>query len=86
MFKGVKPRTHLILDIGLFCLLVALALTALLGHTTPAGGGHLGFMLSRIHEIAGIGLCLVVSLHLLMHLPWIQAQLKRLLHAPERAG
>ncbi len=86
MSKGVKPRTHLILDICLFCLLVTLALTALLGHAKPIASGHSGFMLNRIHEVAGIGMCLVVSLHLLMHLPWIQAQFKRLLNSPNRAG
>ena len=41
-------------------------------------------MLSRLHEVAGIGLCLVVSLHLLLHLAWIEAQLKRLLRPADR--
>lgn len=78
MIKGVKPRTHLLIDLCLFALVVTLAITALLSHEM-ANTSHTGWMLSRLHEVAGIGLCLVVSLHLVLHLPWIEAQLKRLL-------
>ena len=72
----VKPQTHLAMDMFLFALPVTLALSALMQHA--ADNGHVRFMFHALHGLAGIALCITVSLHLLMHLPWIQAQLHRL--------
>jgi hypothetical protein len=80
--KGAKPRTHLLLDLVLFALLVTVALTALLQHTVLSRGTHLHFMVHALHEVAGIAMCLVVTLHLLIHLPWIRSQLPRLFQRP----
>jgi hypothetical protein len=78
LIKGVKPRTHLKIDLLLFALLATVAFSALVEHTAAPGETHLRFMFHAIHGVAGVALCLAVSLHLLMHLPWIWSQVTRL--------
>lgn len=75
--KGVKPRTHLMIDLLLFALLVIVVISALMEHTAPQAETHVRFMFHAIHEVAGIAMCLTISLHLLIHLPWIRSQLMR---------
>jgi hypothetical protein len=66
MFKKVvKPRTHLMIDLLLFALLLIVVISALIEQ-------------HDIHEIAGIAMCLAITVHLLAHLPWIRSQLSRL--------
>ncbi len=77
--KGVKPRTHLMIDLLLFALLVMVAFSALLEHTAPQAEAHVRFMFHALHGVAGLAMCLAISLHLLIHLPWIRSQLTRLL-------
>jgi hypothetical protein len=81
VIRGVKPKTHLMIDLVQFFLLIALVLTALMALSTPGGREHIRFMFHAVHAIAGIALCLTVGLHLYLHLPWIAAQLKRLLQS-----
>ena len=76
--KGVKPRTHLMIDLVLFALLVTVALSAWMEHTASGDEAHARFMFHALHGVAGIGMCLAVSLHLLLHLSWIQTQLPSL--------
>jgi flagellar biosynthesis protein FliQ len=76
--EGVKPRTHLKIDILLFALLVTVAFSALMEHTVIQEETHARFMFHAIHGVAGIAMCLTISLHLLIHLPWIRSQLRRL--------
>ena len=78
IIKGVKPRTHLMIDLLLFALLVMVAFSALMEHTAPQAETHVRFMFHAIHGAAGIAMCLTISLHLLIHLPWIRSQLTRL--------
>ena len=76
--RGVKPRTHLMIDLLLFVLLVMVAFSALMEHTVSQDETHVRFMFHAIHGVAGIGMCLTISLHLLIHLPWIRSQLPHL--------
>jgi hypothetical protein len=76
--KGVKPRTHLMIDLLLFALLGMVAFSALMEHTASQDATHVRFMFHAIHGVAGIAMCLTISLHLLIHLPWIRSQLRRL--------
>ena len=78
MIKGIKPRTHLIIDLSLFALLLIVAVSTFLEHTVPRSAIHIRFMLHIIHGVAGIVLCLTVAFHLFLHLPWIESQLRRL--------
>ncbi len=76
--KGVKPRTHLVIDLLLFAFLVTVAISALMKHIVPPHEVHVRFMFHCLHGVAGIALCFTIGLHLLLHLPWIQIQLRRL--------
>jgi len=81
VIKGVKPRTHLLIDLAQFTLLVILAYTALAGELTERRLGiqsHAWWMLHVTHVASGVLLCMTVGLHLYLHLPWIQAQLSRM--------
>ena len=69
---------HLTIDLLLFTLLGIVGVSTLLEHTAPLDRAHLRFMLHAIHGISGIAMGLVVSLHLYFHMPWLQAQLRRL--------
>jgi len=75
--KGVKPRTHLIMDLLLFVLLMLVAFSTLLEHSLPQQAIHTRFMLHVIHGMTGIAMCITVGIHLLIHLPWIRSQLER---------
>lgn len=79
LIKGVKPRTHLLLDSIQLALLIMLAASGFISHRLLEAGTHLHFMFHVLHEVSGISLCITVGLHLFLHLPWIQAQITRLL-------
>jgi hypothetical protein len=81
LIKGVKPRTHLLLDLVQLALLSVLAFSGFVSHNLLRAGTHAHFMFHALHVVSGIGLCLAVGVHLLLHLPWIQAQLSRLLRS-----
>jgi hypothetical protein len=78
IIKGVKPRTHLMIDFLLFALLGVVALSAFMEHAAARNGTHIQFMFHRMHGIAGGAMCLVLGLHLYLHLPWIWSQWTRL--------
>jgi hypothetical protein len=77
MIKGVKPRSHLKLDLFLFVLLLVVGISTLIEHLFLPEGTHLEFMLQRIHGWSGVLMFVTVSLHLLLHIPWIRSQLAR---------
>ncbi len=77
--KGVRPQTQLKLDALLFALLGIVALSALLEHTGTGDSAHIRYMWHMLHGIAGLAMCITLGVHLLVHLPWIQSQLARLL-------
>jgi uncharacterized membrane protein (UPF0182 family) len=81
LIKGVRPRTHLLIDSIQLVLLVTLASSAFITHNVLRAGTHLHFHFHALHELSGIALCVTVGLHLLLHLPWIQAQLTRLVRS-----
>jgi len=76
--KGVKLRTHLMIDLLLFALLGIVVFSALMEHTASQDEAHVRFMFHATHGAAGIAMCLTIVLHLLIHLPWIRNQLPRL--------
>jgi hypothetical protein len=78
MFKAIKPKTHLMIDLCLFTLLLTAAISTLLEHTAPQEAEHLRDMLHHAHGITGIAMLVVIGVHLALHLPWIRAQLGRL--------
>ena len=75
--KGVKPRTHLMIDLLLFALLGIVVFSALMEHTASQDETHTRFMFHALHGAAGSAMCLTIVLHLLTHLPWIRSQLLR---------
>ncbi len=79
MIKGVKPRTHLMIDFLLFALLGMVVFSAIMEHTAARDATHIQFMYHRIHGIAGVAMCLTLGVHLYLHLPWIWSQLTRLI-------
>ena len=86
MSQTHKPRAHLILDIGLFSMLVILLasiiLQLLFAHSRQSNA-H--FMLSVIHGIAGVSMTVLLVIHLIWHTPWITAQFKALQRGGQRA-
>ncbi len=84
--KGLKPQTHLIIDLVQFVLMGWLAFTAVsMVHFELEGRQHEQFRFELSHVITGGCLCLLVAFHVLFHLPWIRAQLPRLFRGePER--
>ena len=76
VIKGVKSRTHLMIDFLLFSLLGMVVFSAIMEHA--ADDTHLQFMFHRMHGIAGGAMCLTLGLHLYLHLPWIWSQCTRL--------
>ena len=78
ILKGVKPQTQLKIDALLFGLLGLVMLSALMEHTRAQESAHVRFMWHVLHGISGISMCLVLTVHLLVHLPWIRSQLARL--------
>jgi hypothetical protein len=53
-------------------------LSALMEHARAQESAHVRFMWHVLHGISGITMCLTLAVHLLVHLPWIQSQLARL--------
>ena len=81
MGKTVKPRTNLLLDMGLFSLALlhltaALTVNVFLHSTGPAYQSW-----HRVLGFTGVSLALVVTVHLLFHLPWIKMQFRQLVHS-----
>ena len=83
MFKGVKPRTHLMIDLFLCALLTTVIFSALMEHTVARHAAHVRLMLHCLHGLAGTTMCFVVGMHLLVHFPWIKSQLSRLLQSQQ---
>ena len=75
LIKGVKPRTHLVIDLLLFTLLLMVVFSTLLEHAASQDELHIRFMFHALHGVTGIAMCLAISFHLLIHLPWIRSQL-----------
>jgi hypothetical protein len=76
--KGVKPRTHLMIDLLLFALLGLVAFSAIMEHSASPDAAHIRSIFHLIHGMTGSVMCLTLVLHLYMHLPWIWGQLTRL--------
>ncbi len=64
IIKGVKPRTHLMIDFLLFALLGVVVFSAIMEHAATREGTHIQFMFHRMHGVAGIAMCLTLGLHL----------------------
>jgi hypothetical protein len=79
IIKGIKPRTHLIIDLLLFTLFGMVMFSAVMEHAVSSDSAHLQSMFHRMHGVSGIAMCLTLVLHLYMHLPWIWSQFTRLL-------
>lgn len=75
--KSVRPQTNLKIDLLLFMLLLVVIISGIGMHTSSLGS-HALLMFQRVHGWAGIAICLLISLHLLIHLPWLRSQLSRL--------
>jgi ABC-type Fe3+ transport system permease subunit len=80
MGKTVKPRTNLLLDLGLFSLALvhltaALTVNVFLHNTGPTYQSW-----HRVLGFTGVSLALVVSVHLFFHLPWITVQLRSMVN------
>jgi hypothetical protein len=85
MAKTVKPRTNLLLDMGLFSLavihLTAAATVNIILHDENSAA-YLSW--HRVLGVTGVMLALVVTTHLLFHLPWIRVQLRQVVHTGSR--
>lgn len=75
--KSARPQTNLRIDLLLFMLLLVIIISGIVMQTSSPGS-HTLLMVQRAHGWLGIVFCLLISLHLLAHLPWIQSQLSRL--------
>ena len=75
--KSARPQTNLRIDLLLFMLLLVIIISGIVMRTSPPGS-HTLLMVQPAHGWLGIVFCLLISLHLLTHLPWIQSQLSRL--------
>ncbi len=78
MRKTVKPRTNLMLDIGLFLLVLVHLSAALTTNVILHQAGPMYQAWHRVLGFTGISLALVVTIHLLFHVPWIKAQLRQM--------
>jgi len=76
--KSARPQTNLRIDLLLFMLLLVIIISGIVMRTSSPGS-HTLLMVQRAHGWLGIVFGLLISLHLLAHLPWIQSQLSRLL-------
>jgi hypothetical protein len=79
LIKGVKPRTHLMIDFLLFTLLGVVVFSAIMQHAAARDAEHLQSIYQRMHGIAGSAMCLTLGVHLYLHLPWISSQWTRLI-------
>ncbi len=86
MIRGVRPQTQLKIDALLFGLLSMVALSALMEHTLARDAVHARFMWHILHGISGVAMSAVLSLHLLLHWPWIQSQIARLFSKRDAAA
>lgn len=77
IFKGVKPRTQLKFDIVLFVLLMVIAISAVVTQIVSPTEMHIQLMFHRIHGWSGGLMYVMISVHLLLHFPWIRSQLSR---------
>jgi len=75
--KTIKPQTNLKIDILLFSFLMVIMISGIELRTSRLDS-HVLLMLQRLHGWAGIIMTLIISLHLIAHLPWIKSQLPRL--------
>lgn len=80
-FKTVTPRTNLLLDLILFALLITVMISGLAQNSfAPGTSGYLGWY--HVHGVSGIMLGMLITLHLVLHLAWIECQIKRLFKRP----
>lgn len=84
MGKTVRPRTNLLLDIGLFSLALFHVSAAVSVNIILHDEGLTYVSWHRVLGFTGVMLFLVVSLHLGFHLPWIKAQFQQLVRANSR--
>ncbi len=75
--KSARPQTNLRIELLLFMLLLVIIISGIAMRILSLGS-HTLLMVQRAHGWLGIVFCLLISLHLLAHLPWIQSQLSRL--------
>ncbi len=90
----VKPRTNLMLDTVIFAVFAVAFFSGLVLEFVLTGGYRGGrnpdpamvrvFLAltrhtwDRLHTLTGIGVGLLVSAHLALHMPWIVCQIERL--------
>ncbi|HEC22250.1 MAG TPA: DUF4405 domain-containing protein [Chloroflexi bacterium] len=96
----IRPGTHLILDSVIFILFVVVAVSGLILFLAPSGGynGARGLStpesllslrrqgLKTVHNWVGLALAGLVALHVILHLPWVTCQFKRLFKKPVRSA
>jgi len=75
--KSAKPQTNVKIDLFLFTLILVIIISGIMMRALPPNT-HALLMFQRAHGWVGVIFCLMVSLHLLAHLPWIQSQLARI--------
>jgi len=75
--KSAKPQTNVKIDLFLFTFLLVIVSSGI-GMRTSSLDAHALLMFQRAHGWVGVIFCILISLHLLAHLPWIQSQLARL--------
>ena len=81
MAKTVKPRTNLLLDMGLFSVAVIHLTAAVTVNIILHDEGSAAYLSwHRVLGVTGVLMALVVTTHLLFHLPWIKVQLRQVVH------
>jgi len=75
--KSAKPQTNVRIDLLLFIFLLVIIISGIVMRTSSLGS-HALLMFRRAHGWVGVIFCILISLHLLSHLPWIKSQLARL--------
>jgi hypothetical protein len=76
--KPARPRTLLFLDTILFAIGSVHLTAGFMVNAIFSEGSSSYLMWHRALGFTGVSLFLLVGLHLLFHLPWINAQLSRL--------
>ena len=78
VIRGVKPQTQFAIDALLFGLLGTVIFSTLMEHAGARGAAHGRFMWHVVHGVSGGLMTMLLTVHLLLHWPWIRCQLARL--------
>ena len=75
--KSAKPQENVKIDLLLFTLLLMMIISGIMMRKLSFDP-HALLMFQRAHGWVGVIFCILISLHLFAHLPWIQSQWARL--------